>query len=269
MRAFAITGIVTASMISWTLVGSAMRATPPSARMSAGTRSSAMTATAPASSAIFAWSAVVTSMMTPPFNISASPDLTRNVPVSRSTVDPSSRLIAASLPPGPACLPARSGRDRDPGRNELHPGVAGLERDLVAGPVLEGGEIGDLRAFPRPLDAVAVPADVGLAAPGRNDLRRDDAVHVAHRPLLGLHDLDDHVLRRDLVAVLQGVRHRSVGAEPLAALPPPIDVGVAGERDVERLRALRAVRKRVVVGEDRLRRPLLRSGRRAQRFGAR
>ena len=36
------------------MAGSLMRATPPAARMSAGTRSSAMTATAPASSAIFA-----------------------------------------------------------------------------------------------------------------------------------------------------------------------------------------------------------------------
>ena len=64
------------------LVASAMRATPPSARMSAGTRSSAMTATAPASSAMRACSAVVTSMMTPPLSISARPDLTRMVPSS-------------------------------------------------------------------------------------------------------------------------------------------------------------------------------------------
>src|SRR3990170_819764 len=53
-------------MISSILVASAMRATPPSARMSAGTRSRAITAHAPASSAILACSAVVTSMMTPP-----------------------------------------------------------------------------------------------------------------------------------------------------------------------------------------------------------
>ena len=46
-----------------------MRATPPVARMSAGTRSSAMTAQAPASSAIFACSGVTTSMMTPPLSI--------------------------------------------------------------------------------------------------------------------------------------------------------------------------------------------------------
>ena len=51
--------------------------------MSAGTRSSAMTATAPASSAILACSAVTTSMMTPPLSISAMPRLTRAVPVTR------------------------------------------------------------------------------------------------------------------------------------------------------------------------------------------
>ncbi len=82
MRALAITGIVTASWISLITLGLAIRATPPVARMSAGTRSSAITATAPASSAIRACSAVVTSMITPPLSISASPRLTRNVALS-------------------------------------------------------------------------------------------------------------------------------------------------------------------------------------------
>ena len=59
-----------------------MRATPPSARMSAGTRSSAITATAPDASAIFAWSALTTSMITPPLSISARPLFTRIVPYS-------------------------------------------------------------------------------------------------------------------------------------------------------------------------------------------
>ena len=62
--------------------GSLIRETPPWARMSAGTRSSAITATAPASSAIFACSAVTTSMITPPLSISAIPRLTRAVPVA-------------------------------------------------------------------------------------------------------------------------------------------------------------------------------------------
>lgn len=76
------TGMETASMISSIMVGSDIRATPPSLRMSAGTRSRAMTATAPASSAIFACSALTTSMITPPLSCSAMPRLTRAVPVS-------------------------------------------------------------------------------------------------------------------------------------------------------------------------------------------
>src|SRR5690242_1335676 len=60
-------------MISLMILMDAMRATPPSLRMSAGTRSSAITEHAPASSAILACSAFVTSMITPPFSISARP----------------------------------------------------------------------------------------------------------------------------------------------------------------------------------------------------
>src|SRR5512134_3231738 len=69
-------------MIPSIMSGSLIRETPPWARMSAGTRSRAMTATAPASSAIFACSGVTTSMMTPPLSISAMPRLTRGVPVA-------------------------------------------------------------------------------------------------------------------------------------------------------------------------------------------
>src|SRR5687767_14153771 len=68
-------------MIESIMSGSLIRETPPWARMSAGTRSRAITATAPASSAILAWSAVTTSMITPPLSISAMPRLTREVPV--------------------------------------------------------------------------------------------------------------------------------------------------------------------------------------------
>src|SRR4051812_44160772 len=67
-------------MIPWIMSGSLIRAMPPWARMSAGTRSSAMTATAPASSAIFACSGVTTSMMTPPLSCSAMPRFTSSVP---------------------------------------------------------------------------------------------------------------------------------------------------------------------------------------------
>ena len=54
--------------------------TPDQARIAEDAR--AMTATAPASSAIRAWSGVTTSMITPPLSISAKPRLTSLVPVS-------------------------------------------------------------------------------------------------------------------------------------------------------------------------------------------
>ncbi len=79
-------------MIWSVMSGSLILATPPWARMSAGTRSSAMTATAPASSAIFAWSGVTTSMITPPLSMSAMPRLTRAVPVAAAPA-----LLSAGL----------------------------------------------------------------------------------------------------------------------------------------------------------------------------
>src|SRR5712664_3280918 len=78
MRTLAITGIVTVAMISRITLIDAIRATPPSLRISEGTRSSAITAHAPAVSAIFACSALVTSMITPPLSISAKPTFTRH-----------------------------------------------------------------------------------------------------------------------------------------------------------------------------------------------
>src|SRR6266403_1550006 len=78
MRTLAITGMVTVFMISRMILMEAMRATPPSLRMSEGTRSSAITAHAPAFSAIWACSALVTSIITPPLSISAKPTLTRH-----------------------------------------------------------------------------------------------------------------------------------------------------------------------------------------------
>lgn len=55
------TGMETASMISLIMAGSDILATPPCTRMSAGTRSRAMTAQAPASSAMRACSTLMTS----------------------------------------------------------------------------------------------------------------------------------------------------------------------------------------------------------------
>src|ERR1039457_3885213 len=60
-------------MICLMRLGLAMRATPPSARIMAGTRSNAMTEVAPASSAMRACSTFITSIMTPPLSISANP----------------------------------------------------------------------------------------------------------------------------------------------------------------------------------------------------
>ena len=77
--------------------GSLIRDTPPWARMSAGTRSSAITATAPASSAILACSAVTTSMITPPLSISAMPRLTRAVPVTSVECSSEGGLRHASI----------------------------------------------------------------------------------------------------------------------------------------------------------------------------
>src|SRR5437870_2078992 len=101
MRHLAITGIETASWISWIIPGSDMRATPPSRRMSAGTRSRAITATAPASSAMRACSASTTSMITPPLSISARPLFTRIVPTSAIEVilvrEESRHLVAEAV----------------------------------------------------------------------------------------------------------------------------------------------------------------------------
>src|ERR1035437_6267999 len=94
MRALAITGMLTAAMMPSIMSGSLIRETPPCARMSAGTRSRAITATAPASSAIFACSTVTTSMITPPLSISAIPRLTRAVPVPASVVGATVRCWA-------------------------------------------------------------------------------------------------------------------------------------------------------------------------------
>lgn len=62
------------------ILGSDIRATPLDWRISAGIRSKAITAQAPASSAIFACSLFITSMMTPPFNMAGMPFFTRLVP---------------------------------------------------------------------------------------------------------------------------------------------------------------------------------------------
>ena len=66
---------------------------PPCARMSAGTRSSAITDTAPASSAMRACCSSVTSMITPPLNISARPVFSLSVPFRVSFPSCIARLL--------------------------------------------------------------------------------------------------------------------------------------------------------------------------------
>src|SRR5215207_11421369 len=92
--------------------------------MSAGTRSSAITAQAPASSAIFACSGVTTSMITPPFNISARPVLTLKVARSAiathiswlASLPTRSRVLAYGLKATPLRRVAQvqGGRERKP-----------------------------------------------------------------------------------------------------------------------------------------------------------
>src|SRR5690606_20656845 len=149
MRALAMTGMVTAEMICSISSGSLMRATPPSRRMSAGTRSSAITATAPASSAILACSGVTTSMMTPPFSISARPRFTRVVPGSRAGAEGVAASVMSAFYGRPGGLLA-SGAGRRRGRRScselaeqgdpLVEGRVGVEQPVEAGqPPLLGG----------------------------------------------------------------------------------------------------------------------------------
>src|SRR3989442_1179831 len=93
--------MVTAFWISWIFFTGDIRATPPSRRMSEGTRSRAITDAAPASSATFACSAFVTSMMTPPFSISASPMCLRSAILSPSSSAMSRLLVSGCGHPHP------------------------------------------------------------------------------------------------------------------------------------------------------------------------
>src|SRR5689334_16570422 len=181
MRHFAITGIETDSWISVILSGSAMRATPPSARMSAGTRSSAITAQAPASSAMRACSASVTSMITPPFSISARPLLTLIVPVS---------AIALILAVGPGGLV--NGSLSSYGRSAAQPlREEGFSMNASAG-------------------TVEAPADRSLRTRLRPGRRR--APSVSFPELVWLHQLRQDELKRHRQDPYEGpaeLRYRS------------------------------------------------------------
>src|SRR5690606_33092459 len=213
MRALAITGMDTALMIPSIMSGSLIREMPPSARMSAGTRSRAITATAPASSAIFACSGVTTSMITPPLSISAMPRLTRAVPVSGAALSGAGLEVDTGFPHMEVrqvlsmLLPARgaahpplcqrpaarayrvAGVTRDPARalgdvglavvDEHHPDLSRRERHRLA--VGRGERRPLLLRRPGPLGPVGLPVaqDEGAAGPGGVDQRRVAAEEVA------------------------------------------------------------------------------------------
>src|SRR5512146_316885 len=105
-------------MIPSIIDGSLMRATPPALRMSAGTRSRAITATAPASSATLACSGVTTSMMTPPLSIWARPFLVAQVDVSTVMWNEFLWWLRSVRRPGlaPGSSPVRVGRAPRAGR---------------------------------------------------------------------------------------------------------------------------------------------------------
>src|SRR5947199_3133363 len=184
MRALAITGTVTAALMPSIIAGSLMRATPPSRRMSAGTRSSAMTAAAPASSAILACSGVTTSMITPPLSISASPALTVKVASSRGMCPLSSirgQCSRAVAFPAMSALPVFDGSDGrfvatelargpwDPGAQHGGAPAALLMRafeQLRAPDGLELARVTYEFVRPAPIGPVDVRAEV--VRPGRN-----------------------------------------------------------------------------------------------------
>src|SRR5215213_4357142 len=191
------TGIETASMIPSIMSGSDMRATPPSTRMSAGTRSSAMTATAPASSAIFAWSAVTTSMITPPLSISASPVLTLSVPISSIAV-----ILPGALEAAQDCVVLLTGGRCVPDEDEV---LLALEN------VLDGDRPpGELAV--RLLDAPRL--GLVVAESHHDEVRRGHPN--AHCAAEGRRRHEVDVLRVDLDALL-GLQALLRGREPVGA----------------------------------------------------
>src|SRR6476619_958193 len=211
------TGIDTAAMIPSIMSGSLIRETPPWARMSAGTRSRAMTATAPASSAMRACSAVTTSMMTPPLSISAMPRLTRVVPVV---------LVPVALVPD--CW-------------------------SPAGVLPEVGVVLTMSCFPVYWSGAATKGRPPCRVPTTRSVRQPQRAAGRRRACSprppGSHR--GEVLRR-LVVELDGVRHRRVAGEveeadgPLAPHAPDVGDGIV----VEPPRQLHPRAGRADPGED-------------------
>src|SRR3984893_6447030 len=218
MRHLAITGIVTAFWISLILVTGDMRATPPSFRISEGTRSSAITATAPASSALFACSALVTSMMTPPFSISASPTFSLGVPLSMSSSP--FRVWIGSL--RESCL--QLGPDRGPLRLQDREGGG-----VANGPVAGGPG--------RSQDAVEAGAEAHDRVPRALVARVGHQAHAVDAPVV--ERVSQHQalrLRVDRGALRRGGQPRRADLHHVGALRTPLMVIARGPRpelDVE------------------------------------
>ena len=198
-----------------------MRATPPSRRMSEGTRSSAITADAPASSAILACSGVTTSMMTPPRSISASPRFTRAVPVVRSLVmgrvyRRRSRAPADSteLEFAAGCGDARCS-EASGSSTHVCPGASWISLPL-AFEELRGLLL--VRARPRALDLLAPGEHRQLAGAGEHGL----GLRARPTPPVVLHEHHDHVLRREAHVVGVDVGPAEHRAQPRAAARVPV-----------------------------------------------
>src|SRR5512144_2198553 len=238
MRHLAITGMVTAFWISLILVTGDMRATPPSLRMSDGTRSSAITATAPASSAILACSALVTSMMTPPFSISASPTFSLGVPLSMSSVSFSGwigSLRESCLEIGPHRRPLRL-EDREGG------GVAN-------GPVARGPR--------RSQDSVEAGAQAKDRLARALVARVGHQAHAMDAPVVeGVREHQELRLGVDRGALRRGGQPRRADLHHVGALRAPLVAVARGPRpelDVEEARGADDAPARAVDGGERQR----------------
>src|SRR4051794_33893250 len=196
MRALAITGMETALMMLSIMSGSDIRETPPWARMSAGTRSNAITATAPASSAILACSAVTTSMITPPLSISAMPRLTRPVPVTGVGFSATVLLLLAAS--GLRTLPGYAGRRSAPTAN----------RHAVACPTARGGLCASARgSCGRFGDHRVVDVEVAGLRVAAGEAQQAYQPAPAHRPRVPYQVVVDLSTERDAAA---GPDHRGV-----------------------------------------------------------
>ena len=149
---------------------------------------------------------------------------------------------------------------------QLHPRAPGGELDRVAGGVLVDRRLLRVGAAPRALHDLAVGEDPGLALAHRDRLLR--LAHAGHAHVR--HELDHHVGRGDLHAVVVDVGRAVLLAQPRLGGGVPQELGLgalhlqpdAGDRVTDR--------RRLVVGaegEQRRRRALAGRGQRVQRDG--